>query len=123
MNRSAWRKKFELPPGYIQGTLFDELPAEKPQSRSVVRYAVSILMIVILFAAFLTQQIYLYMYSRDIAALEQTLATAHRENEALRLEYAQAENLVAVEAVATKKLGMIRPYAVLYLSPIEFAAR
>ena len=123
MNKNAWRKKFDLPPGYIQEALWSELPVKKPQPHSVARYMLGSVMIVLLFSAFLTQQIYLYMYSRDIAALEQTLSSLHRENEALRLEYTQAENLTYVEQVATGKLGMVKPYSVLYLSPIEFASR
>jgi cell division protein FtsB len=121
MNKAAWRKKFALPPGYIQENLFSEESKRSPEH--VILYFWSSIVFFALFAAFLTQQIYLSGLNREIAATEQQLAALHRENEALRLEYTQAENLVYVERVAINRLKMVKPTQVYYLAPLEFAAR
>jgi cell division protein FtsB len=121
MNNAAWRRKFALPPGYVQESLFTNEPERSPEH--VILYFLGSMFFFVLFAVFLTQQIYLSGLNRKIAATEQQLGALHRENEALRLEYTRAENLVYVERVAVNRLKMVRPTQVYYLSPLEFAAR
>lgn len=116
MRKSSWRKKYQLPPGYIQDSLFqeDHEIEKKPKSKMILHFF-SVIFIVALLAAYLTQQIYLMNLNNDIAALEKELTAIHYDNERLRLAYTQAENLAYVEQIAIHKLGMVRPRKINYL--------
>ncbi|MFC1517701.1 septum formation initiator family protein [Candidatus Margulisiibacteriota bacterium] len=76
-----------------------------------------------LLAAYLTQQVFLMNLNHNIASLEKELETIHQDNERLRLEYAQSENLGYVERIAVHKLGMVRPRRITFLKSVELASK
>ena len=121
MRKRAWRKKYQLPPGYVQPELFQEEVKERTSFFGVFFKFLGIIALFGLLAAYLTQHIYSMDLGHKIAALEKQLDVIHRDNERLRLEYAQSENLAFVEQVALKKLGMVRPRKVIYLKGVQMA--
>ena len=126
MTKRAWRKKFDLPPGYEQGDLFPEYPDHKEKKAGLFGMALRFLAVVFtiaVFTAYLTQQIYLMNLNHDIALLERDLETIHQDNEVLRLQYAQTENLANIEKIALNKLGMVRPQQIIYIRGLELANR
>ena len=129
MRRSAWRKKYKLPPGYVQDSLFQEeerngsAGRKKPNLIKVSLRFLAVVVIIAFFTAYLTQQIHLMSLSHEIAALEEQLEIIHRDNERFRLAYTQAENLAYVEQIAVHKLGMVRPQQIIYLKNIELASK
>lgn len=122
MRKRAWRKKYELPPGYIQEELFQEQEQLKPSILKIFFRFVSIIAVIALLTGYLTLQIFQMNLNHDIAALEKDLEIIHRDNESLRLQYTQAENLDYVEKIAINKLGMVRPRRVIYLKNMELAS-
>lgn len=122
MRKRAWRKKYELPPGYIQEELFQEQEQPKPSILKIFFRFVSIIAVIALLTGYLTLQIFQMNLNHDIAALEKDLEIIHRDNESLRLQYTQAENLDYVEKIAINKLGMVRPRRVIYLKNMELAS-
>jgi cell division protein FtsB len=126
MRNSVWRRKYQLPPGYIQESLFEEEEQKAPKKVSflgVMFRLAGIVMVIAFFTAYLTQQIYLMSLSQEVDVLEKKLAGIHRKNESLRLSYYQAEDLAAVEKIASYRLGMVRPKNVIFLKRIELASR
>lgn len=123
MKKAAWRKIYDLPPGYIQEPLFPDKPQARSGASSVLIHFFGTIFVILLFVLYLTQQIYLSNLGRSIAETEKQLSNVHRENEALRLAYTQAENLQTIEKIAIDKLGMIPAREIYYIKPIEFASR
>ncbi|WP_295156812.1 cell division protein FtsL [Selenomonas sp. AE3005] len=79
------------------------------RQRNINWFAVVMVVIIMYFASILvSQQIYLSQAADDYAAAKSRLAAAEKENEALKAEQQQLNELGYIEKVAREDLGMTR---------------
>ncbi len=77
--------------------------------RNINWFAVVMVVVIVYFASILvSQQVYLSQAADDYAAAKARLEAAEKENEALRAEKQQLNELGHIEKVAREELGMTR---------------